>query len=188
MNFKELLAYKKENGYLLSKNTGIPYMTIYDLINGKTSIQNITLKNAIKIAIYLDMDVEDLAKIDNPKFIEFRYFRNNLLHDLKKIGPEAFINKIIQTKEIDFYYKNEGKAYAYYLLALIDYLCRFNNLPIYEKRYNKIRKEKLDKPFFVGSDILKFDSIEDAEREFHITTIPEFRKFNIIEGDVNNVA
>ena len=188
MNFKELLAYKKENGYLLSKNTGIPYMTIYDLINGKTSIQNITLKNAIKIAIYLDMDVEDLAKIDNPKFIEFRYFRNNLLHDLKNIGPEAFINKIIQTKEIDFYYKNEGKAYAYYLLALLDYLCRNNNYPKYEKRYNKIRKEKLDKPFFVGSDILKFDSIEDAEKEFHITTIPEFRKFNIIEGDVNNVA
>lgn len=188
MNFKELLSYKKINGYLLSKNTGIPYMTIYDLINGKTSIQNITLKNAIKIANYLNMNVEDLAKIDNPKFIEFRYFRNNVLHGLKNIGPEAFVDKIIHTKEIDFYYKNEGKAYAYYLLALLDYLCRNNNYPKYEKRYNKIRREKLDSPLFVGSAIIKFDKIEDAEKEFNINVIPEFKKYNIIEGDIYNVA
>ena len=188
MNFRELLLFKNKNGYLVSKNTGIPYMTIYDLINGKTSIQNMTLKNAIKIAHYLDVDIEDLAKIDNPKFLEFRYFRNNVLHDLKNIGPKAFIDRIIQTKEIDYYYKNEGKAYAYYLLALLDYLCRYNNYPKYEKRYNKIRKEKLDTPLFGGSKIIKFNSIEDAEKEFNITVIPEFRKYNIIEGDVHNVA
>ena len=188
MNFKELLEKKKVNGYLVSVNTGIPYMTINDLMNGKTSIQNVTLKHAIKIADYLNISVEKLAKLDNPKFIEFRYFRNNTLHYLKSLGAEPFIKKIINAKEIDYYYKNDGKKYAYYLLALLDYLCRYNNLPKYQDRYNKIRKEKLDKPLFVGGDIFKFDTVEEAEKEFNITVIPEFKKYNIIEGNVFNVV
>ena len=188
MNFRELLESKKVNGYLVSVNTGIPYMTVNDLMNGKTSIQNVTLKHAIKIANYLNISVEELAKLENPKVIEFRYFRNNTLHALKSAGAEAFIKKLINTKEIDFYYKNDGKEYAYYLLALLDYLCRCNNLPKYQERYNKIRKEKLDKPLFVGGDIFKFDKIEDAEKEFNITVIPEFRNYNIIEGNVFNVV
>ena len=188
MNFKELLIDKKITGYALSKNTGIPYTTISDLINGKTVIQNVSLKHALAIADCLNIDILELSKIETVPFVEFRYFRNNVLHDLKRLGFKDFIYKIIKEKQIDYYYKNNGKEYAYYLLALMDYLCNKNDFPKYEKRYNGFRKEHLDSPFFVGSNIIQFSSIDEAEKELKIQTIPEFRKYNIIEGDVFNVA
>ena len=188
MTFKELLKEKNITGYELSKRSGIPYSTISDLINGKTYIGNVTIKNGISIANALNMDVEDLAVLDAERFVEFIYFRNETLNELKRSGIETFVDEIIKAKEIDYYYKNGGYPYAYYLLALIDYLCRIDDRPIYTKRYNNIRKERLEKAFFVGSDIIHFDTIEEAEKEIGIKVIPEFAKFNIIEEDVFNVA
>ena len=188
MKFKDLLLEKHVTGYALSKNTGIPYTTINDLINGRTVIQNISLKNAIKIANFLNVKIDHLANLDKEDLIEFRYFRNNTLHELKYIGPNSFVEKIIKEKEIDYYYKNNGKEYAYYLLALIDYLANKYGLNKCEKRYNELRKEKLEKPFFVGSNLIHYNTVEEAEKDFGITVIPEFKKFNIIEEDVFNVA
>lgn len=188
MTFKELLKEKNITGYQLSKRSGVPYTTISDLINGKTYIANMTIKNGIAIANVLNMDVEDLAVLDRVELIGFRYFRNNVLHDLKRKGFEQFIQLVIKTREIDYFYKNGAYPYAYYLLALIDYLCRIDNHPIYTKRYNNIRKERLDKAFFVGGNTISFDSIEEYEQTFGVKVIPEFAKFNIIEDNVFNVA
>ena len=188
MNFKELLTKKKVTGYELAKNTGIPYMTINDLINGRTIIQNVSLKHALAISDFLNIDIQKLSKLDTIKPIEFRYFRNNLLSDLKRNKPLDFARKIISSKEIDYYYKNDSKEYAYYLLALIDYIFRIENEEIYTKRYNNLRKEKLNNPFFVGSKLVSFNTIEEAEKKLNIQVIPEFRNFNIIEEDVFNVA
>ena len=187
MNFRELLQSKNVTGYALSKRTGIPYTTINDLINGKTIIQNISLKHAISIADCLNVNVKKLNELQSVSFISFRYFRNNLLIDLKRNGQLELAYKIISTKEIDYYYKNNGIEYALYLLALIDYLFRINNKDIYSLRYNELRREKLDSPFFVGSDIITFSSIEEAEEKLKIHVIPEFKKFNIIEEDIFNV-
>ena len=188
MIFKELLEKKNITGYALSKNTGIPYTTINDLINGKTVIQNISLKHAVAISECLDVDLLSLNKLETMSFPDFRYFRNNVLHDLKRLGPKDFVYKITREKLIDYYYKNDGKPYAYYLLALIDYLCNLFQIPKYERRYNELRLEKLEHPFFVGSKIINFNSIEEAEKELKMKVIPEFKKFNIIEVEVFNVA
>ena len=188
MTFKELLQSKKTSGYQLSKKTNIPYSTISDLINGKTNIKNVTFKNAIAIADALDVDLRELNKLDTKKFLKFRYFRNNTLHELKEYGIDIFVDKVIREKIIDQYYKNDGLSYSYYLLALIDYLCRITNKPIYTNRYNNLRKERLEKAFFVGGDSLHFDTIEEAEERLKIKVIPEFARFNIIEEDVFNVA
>ena len=188
MNFKELLAKKKVTGYELAKNTGIPYMTINDLINGRTIIQNVSLKHALAISDFLNIDIQELNKLDTIKPIEFRYFRNNLLSDLKRNKPLDFAKKIISNKEIDYYYKNNSKEYAYYLLALVDYIFRIENEEIYIKRYNKLRKEKLNHPFFVGSKLVGFNTIEEAEKKLNIQVIPEFKHFNIIESNIFNIA
>ena len=189
MKFKDLLKEKNTTGYALAKNTGIPYTTINDLINGRTVIQNVSLKHALVIADFLKVNINILAKLDKEEMVEFRYFRNNVLNDLKnEKDPIAFIDKIISKKEIDYYYKNNGLAYALYLVALLDYLCRVSNIPIYDKRYNELRSKTLNEPFFVGSNLIKFDSMEEAERELGIKVIPEFRKHNIIEEDIFNVA
>lgn len=188
MTFKELLQSKSISGYQLSKKTNIPYMTISDLINGKTNIRNVTFKNAIAIADSLNIELRELSELDGIELVEFRYFRNNVLHDLKRRGIDPFIQLIIKTKEIDYFYKNKAFPYAYYLLALIDYLCRVNNQPLYTKRYNDIRKERLEKAFFVGGNSIHFESIEEYEQLFGIKVIPEFGKYNILEEDVFNVA
>lgn len=188
MTFKELLRNKKISGYKLSQETNIPYTTISDLINGKTNIKNVTFKNAIAIAKALNIDLRELATTSSIELVDFRYFRNNVCHDLKRKGNKVFIQFVIKTREIDYFYKNGAYPYAYYLLALIDYLCRIENLPIYMKRYNAIRKERLEKAFFVGGSSIHFDSIEEFEQAFGVKVIPEFGKYNILENDVFNVA
>ena len=188
MNFKELLKTKNISGYTLSKITNIPYTTISDLMNGKTNVKNISLKHALSIADCLRINVRFLSELDNPEFVDFRYFRNEYLNELKREGFEEFVAKIIKGKIIDYYYKNDGKDRALYLLALVDYLSRINNKPIYQNRYNQLRKQKLDKPLFVGSDLINFDSIEEAEDALKIKVIPEFKNMNIIEEDVFDVA
>lgn len=188
MNFRQLLINKNVSGYALSKKTGIPYATISDLLNGKTKIDNISFKNAVVIADSLNMDIKDLLLLDDVELIEMRYFRNNVLQDYKRKGFASFLKNIFSSKEIDFYYKNNGLSHALYLLALVDYLCRINNQPINTKRYNELRTKKLDKPLFIGSDLITFSSIEEAEKKLGIEVIPEFKKYNIIEEDVFNVA
>lgn len=188
MTFSELVKIKNYTGYSLSKQTGIPYMTINDLLNGKASFSNVTLSRAVKIANCLGVDVTDLLKFDGERFIEFRYFRSNTLHELKRLGVPVFIDNVLRSRRIDFYHKNGGKAYALYLLALIDYLSRAWRIALPQGRYNHYRKERLDSPFFVGSDLVHFSSVEEAEKRMGISVIPEFRRFNIIENDVFNVA
>ena len=188
MTFKELLENKKITGYALSKGTGIPYTTICDLLNGKTNVNNVSLRNALLIANYVNIDIRNFANLESVKLIEFRYFRNNVLEELKRLGYNQFIRNIIRNKEIDFYYKNNGADRALYLLALIDYLCRINKKPIYTDRYNLLRKEKLDKVCFADSDLFNFKTVEEVERVLHVVAIPEFKRFNILEEDVFNVA
>lgn len=188
MTFEQLLIRHNISGYSLSKATRIPYMTINDLINGKTKAENMSLKHASLISQCLDIDIKELLNLDTAYLPKFRYFRNNILNELKFLGYEVFIKTIIKNKTIDYYYKNNGQEYAYYLLALIDYLCRINNLPRYCERYNKLRKERLERAYYVGSDTVKFDSIDDAEKKLNISVIPEFKRYNIIEENVFNVA
>ena len=188
MDLRTFLKDKNITGYGLSKGTSIPYTTINDLINGKTKVSNISLKYAVSIADYLHLEIHELLKLDNVEFEDFRYFRNNTLHELKREGNTLFVEKVIKDKRIDYYYKHDGIEYALYLLALLDYLCRIDNKSIYERRYNTLRKEKLKNTFYIGSDLIHFESIEDAEKELGIKVIPEFKKYNIIEENVFNVA
>ena len=188
MTFKQLLESKKITSYKLAKETGIPYATISDVVNAKTNINNISLRHAIAIADFLNVDIRSLTSLDSPSFVDFRYFRNNILHDLKREGPQAFIKRIFASKEIDYYYKNKGIDRALYLLALVDYLARIKCIGLVKQRYNDLRKMRLDKPLFVGGDTISFSTIHSAEKQLNISVIPEFRRHNIIEGDVFNVA
>ena len=50
--------------YRLSKISGIPKTTLVDLANGKTSLYNASLKTVNKLALSLDVTVEELLKGD----------------------------------------------------------------------------------------------------------------------------
>lgn len=164
------------------------YSCIADLCLNKTVTRNLTLEKACRISFALETTPEKLLELEAETNLPMRYFRNNVLHDLKQMGNSAFINEIVRRREIDGYYKNGDIPKALYLLALVDYICTLTNHPIYEKRYNQLGKLRLDKPCFVGSDIIRYDSIEEAEKSLGKAVIPEFAKYNIIETNIQDVA
>ena len=188
MNFKEYLSKTGISAYRLAKMANVAYSCIADLCLNKTTTRNLTLEKACRISSALGITPEKLLEFKTETDLPMRYFRNNVLHDLKRMGNESFINKTLRKREIDGYYKNGDMPKALYLLALIDYLCLLTNRPIYTKRYNQLRKLCLDKPCFVGSDLIHYASIEEAEKALGKAVIPEFAKYNIIETNINDIA
>lgn len=187
MRFFELLKDKNITGYSLAKLTGIPYTTINDLINYRTLPKNISLDHALRIARVLDISVEELNDIEGAPMTNFDFFRTNLLNDINLMGPNKWISKVVKNKVIDFYYKNGGLPHALFTLAMLDYLSRKKHLSTYQKRYNDLRKIKLDQVLFTGVSIISFNSIEEAERLLAIKIEPEFRRHNIVELDVTTL-
>ena len=57
--FKDYLKEKKISTYRLSKETGIPYSTLNDLVNHKISVESVRMGPAKKIADFLGMSLDD---------------------------------------------------------------------------------------------------------------------------------
>jgi len=119
----------------------------------------------------------------------FENFKSNVCHMVKNMGDLDFINGLLKTNEIRRYYKKKWFPESFYLLGMLDYLSRENNLNIINN-YNDIRKYKLENIVYpsgvlimcalMGNDNLKEKSIKEA--------IPEFKRFNIVEAEVRNVC
>jgi hypothetical protein len=118
----------------------------------------------------------------------FDVFKSNVCHQVKDMGDLDFVIHILETDQIRKYFDKEWYPESFYLLAMVDYLSRENNLPLC-REYDDIRAKKLAEPIFPLSVVMaeaatnnnrwKDDSIRNA--------IPEFMRFNIIESEVRNV-
>lgn len=119
----------------------------------------------------------------------FEIFKSNTCHYVKDMGDLDFIETVLKSDEIQKLYNKRWYPEALYLLAMLDYLSRINEIPLCSK-YNDLRMRKLEKPIYpagvlLSSEILKSDQpLRIAEKE----AIPEFRRFNIIESEVRNVV
>ncbi len=119
----------------------------------------------------------------------FETFKSNTCHRVKDLGDEGFIIWVLESDEIRKLYNKHWYPEALYLLAMLDYLSRINDVQICT-RYNDIRARRLSKPIYptgviITSEVFKSDEpFEKAEEE----SIPEFRRFNIIECDVRDVV
>ena len=119
----------------------------------------------------------------------FETFKSNTCHFVKDMGDLDFIALVLEQDEIRTLYEKRWYPEALYLLAMLDYLSRVNELPLCMK-YNDIRARKLEKPIFptgvmLASTVLNSDEpLINAEQN----AIPEFRRFNIIENEVRNVV
>jgi len=105
------------------------------------------------------------------------------------MGDLPFLVSILQSNEIQDYYKNDQLLECFYLLGMVDYLCRINNLPC-DGEYNYIREYQLAEPVFpMGVYYLcRVYKNDKPKEEFIKKAIPEFLKYNIVESDVRNVA
>ena len=118
----------------------------------------------------------------------FDIFKSNVCHRVKDMGDLDFIISTLQSDEIRNLYEKQWYPESLYLLAMVDYLSRENDLPICSK-YGDIRTQKLSEVIY-PSGIIAYSSATKDNRiidDCWDAAIPEFKRFNIIESEVRNL-
>lgn len=120
--------------------------------------------------------------------IDFELFKSNVCHRLKEKGDIDFIIDLLEKDEITEYYKRKRYPECLYLLAMLDYISRVNNVPICN-RYEELRHLKLKKPLFPSGILIlaKVNNDNTIKEEALAHSIPEFMRFNIVENDIRSV-
>ena len=195
MSLNEALAQKNITKYRLWKESGVPQTTISDICTGKTKIEKCSAETLYRIAKVLGVSMESLIapavqRIDEDrKRPSFDVFKSNVCHQVKDLGDIPFIIQLLQSNQIRELYEKKWYPEALYLLAMLDYLSRENNVPIC-KNYNDIRSSKLQKLVFPSSVVIlcKTMKSEKPKEDIIRMAIPEFLRFNIVESEVRNVC
>ena len=176
--------------YRLSKDSGVPQATINDICSGKADLEKCSAGTLYKIAKVLGISIESILDSGKDDIrSSFEIFKSNTCHHVKDMGDLDFIVVVLESDEVRKLYNKHWYPEALYLLAMLDYLSRINEIPLCSK-YNDLRMRKLEKPIYpvgvlLNSEVLKSDEpLRIAEKE----AIPEFRRFNIIESEVRNVV
>ena len=190
MLINTLLEKKKISKYMLSKLSGVPQTTINDICSGKADVNKCTAGNLYRIAKVLGVTVEDILESANDENREsFETFKSNICHYVKDMGDYEFIIEVLEKDRVRSLFERGWYPEAFYMLAMLDYLSRENDIPMCT-RYDDIRRQKLEKPVYptgvlVLSEVLGSKKpLEEAES----SAIPEFRRYNIIESEVRNVV
>lgn len=194
MIITELLREQKMSQYRLSKESGVAQSTISELCSGKTSLGKCAAETLYKIAKALGTTVDALleaelsVKEEGRQRAGFEAYRSNVCHLVKEMGDIDFIIEVLETNEIRRLYERGWYRECFYTLAMVDYLSRLNEIPICEN-YNDIRQQKLSEPVYfsdvlIQSALTRSDDCKELAKE---NAIPEFLRFNIVEGEIRNV-
>lgn len=127
--------------------------------------------------------------MNNMKRDSFEVFKSNVCHKVKDIGELDFIAETLYFDEIKNLYEKHWFSEALYLLAMVDYLSRKNGIPVCAN-YNKMRSCKLDTVIYPSSIIMQYNLSHDESilQNSFDKAIPEFKRFNIVENEVENIA
>lgn len=193
MTINAMLDQKNMTKYRLAKESGIPHATISDICSGKAQIEKCSAETLYRIAKVLSVSIEDLIRDRMEKPQEHRstfdVFKSNVCHRVKDMGDIDFIISVLESNIIRRYYEKKWMAECLYLLAMVDYLSRENDLPLCVE-YNDLRSKKLAKPLYPMSVVLA-DAVSHtsthADRSYR-AAIPEFIRFNIVESEIRNVV
>lgn len=193
MTINAMLDQKNMTRYRLAKESGIPHATISDICSGKAQIEKCSAETLYRIAKVLSVSIEDLIRDRMEKPQEHRstfdVFKSNVCHRVKDMGDIDFIISVLESNIIRRYYEKKWMAECLYLLAMVDYLSRENDLPLCVE-YNDLRSKKLTKPLYPMSVVLA-DAVSHtsthADRSYR-AAIPEFIRFNIVESEIRNVV
>ncbi len=189
MTIRNVLREKNMSIYRLSKASGVPYATVNDICNGKAQLEKCSAETIYRLAKALDVSMEELLA---PCFLSrcsFENFKSTVCHRVKEMGDIDFIVDTLESQEIRTYYDREWYPESLYLLAMLDYISRENDIPICEE-YDDLRSCRLEKPVYPASIRAVSAALRDGDvlHEAAVTAIPEFRRFNIIENEVRNVT
>ena len=123
------------------------------------------------------------------KKASFENFKSDVCHHVKQAGDLAFIAYILRSKIIFQYCEKKWYAEMLYLLAMIDYLCRENNLPVCAD-YDDFRSKCLPEIVYPSGIYSQYVLLNDEKilEDSYNNSIPEFKRFNIVENEVRDIA
>ena len=172
--------------YQLAERSGLSYSMVHNLIKGKSDIKKCSVDTASRLARVLKISIEDLMLICDRGYT-FTWFRSEQCHLVHRKGELDYLVDVLESREIDRYWRLSMYAEAMYEVAMIDYISRRNDLPRCEN-YNEIRQYKLDHVAY-PIDVKLIDEMRgncDEAVKSETDAIPEFRRFNIVEGAIFN--
>ena len=175
--------------YRLAKSSGVSQTTINDVCNGKVNIKNCTGETLCRLAKTFDVSVESLLSEAMEYRPTFEIFKSNTCHHVKDMGDIDFLIDVIKSDRIISYLVKRWYREALYLLAMVDYLCRENALPLHDD-YEELRRLKLSEIVYPAGILILCAALKsDEPKEQSLReAIPEFLRHNIVESEVRNVA
>ncbi|MGL4484602.1 MAG: helix-turn-helix transcriptional regulator [Anaerovoracaceae bacterium] len=215
MIINEILEKRKISKYKLSKLSGVPYSTVSDICNEKVALEKCSAETVYLLAKALNLKADEIIaasikeREDREKAfaemaqmaedmnsmeyfwkydMDYENFKSNTCHQLKNMGDLPFIMQLIESDAIMRLYKLQWNVKCLYLLALLDYLCRVNNLPKLSE-YGELRKQRIEEPVYSRGITIKNYFFKDEKWliKKRSEAIEEFAKFNIYEGEVRDV-
>ncbi len=195
MIINDLIKKNKTSMYKVSKESGIPQATLSDICSGKTNLEKCSVGTIYKLAKALSVSIDSIVEADLEEKSKEEYrpsfdlFKSSICHKVKDLGDLDFIEMTITSNRIDIYFDKGWYPESLYLLSMLDYLSRENDIPLYTK-YNNLRHKKLDEPIFPASILVKAAIMNDdsIKEEAIKNSIPEFIRHNIVESEIRNVA
>ncbi len=120
--------------------------------------------------------------------INFELFKSNVCHQVKEQGDIDFLIATLESNAIRDYYNRQWYRESFYLLAMIDYLSRENQIPLCSD-YDDLRCQKLQEPQYPASVLVTASVMDcsDVKEQVLAQAIPEFLRHNIVENDLRNV-
>jgi transcriptional regulator with XRE-family HTH domain len=184
-----LLEQKNMSVYKLAKSSGVPQPTLSDIYSGKAKLEDCKAITLYKIAKALGTSVDLLISASVEHRPNFEIFKSHVCHKVKNDGDMGFIINTLESNEIRSLYQKQWQIESLYLLAMLDYISRENDIQLCTN-YNDLRRVRLKETVFPtgvhvrcivsGDDFPKRESINGA--------IPEFMRHNIVESEVRNVC
>lgn len=119
----------------------------------------------------------------------FEIFKSSICHRVKEMGDLNFIFSVLQNDDIRKLYNKHWYLESLYLLAMMDFISRENNIPLCTK-YNDLRNARLQKTIYPSGVYVRciVSGTEQAKNEGLADAIPEFMRHNIVESEVRNVC
>lgn len=188
MIIQRIMDQKKMTKYRLSKESGVPYTTIADICSGKAQLEKCSAETIYKIAQKLGVTMETLLEPCFETRSSFELYKSNVCHRVKEKGDIQFIIDTLESDDIRRLYEKQWYPESLYLLAMLDYISRINEVPICTE-YDDIRRYRLQETIYPVSVLtaVAVSKREDIKEEAYYESIPEFRRFNIVESEIRNV-
>ena len=188
MTIQDVLKSRNMSIYRLAKESSVPYATCNDIVSGKAQLEKCSAETIYRLAHALQISMEELLAPCFLKRSSFENFKSTICHRVKEKGDLDFIIDTLESKEIRTYYERKWYPESLYLLAMLDYISRENNVPLCDE-YDDLRRYKLEKAVYPASILAQSAASkrDDELRRAAMTAIPEFKRFNIIESEIRNV-